>query len=133
MHARIRRGACCIRRRQAVARAGVDDDDLDARRDRDRSRRQVACVDEQRRADLAELATSGSMMPTCAPTNSFSERCTSNASARSSSASVKRCRSARSSATPSAALDDSPPPIGTLEWIVASKPVIEAVRRPARP
>ena len=63
-----------------------------------------------------------SMMPTGAPTKSFSAARPALASATSSSGSAKRVRSARSTLISSAALDESPPPIGTVDVEVQVEP-----------
>jgi hypothetical protein len=62
------------------------------------------------------------MMPTLAPTNSFSARWATCAMCRFPSGSAKRLRNPRWSATASAALDDTPLPTGTVDSIAASNP-----------
>ena len=62
------------------------------------------------------------MMPTGAPTNSFSARCPSRAIWTSSIGSVNASRKARSSAISSAALDESPLPSGTVDSMRMSAP-----------
>ena len=64
-----------------------------------------------------------SMMPTGAPTRSFSASRPSLAMRTSSIASPLASRRARSIETSSAADDDTPEPAGTSESIQASKPV----------
>src|SRR3989442_759720 len=72
------------------------------------------------------LAAIWSITPTRTPTNSFSARWPRSASSTSSSGRRKAARSARSTATSSAALEARPAPIGTLDARRRSKPRISA-------
>ncbi len=63
-----------------------------------------------------------SMIPTGAPTKSFSARLARRASGTSARSSAKASRNARSRATSSAALDDSPLPSGTRDSMRTSAP-----------
>ena len=73
-------------------------------------------------AVLARLHAMGSVTPAGPPRKSFSARWPSSAICTSSSGSANAARSARSIATSSAALDDRPPPSGTSDSTLASKP-----------
>ena len=86
-------------------------------------RQRSACRGTARRARPPRLHAIWSMMPTGAPTNSISARCAMRASATSSSSRLEcGSRSARSTATSSAALDDRPLPSGTSESTCRSNP-----------